>query len=211
MLRNLLAFFFCFGALPQLVEGAASQLISGLPSSYSPGQPTAFDVRLPAIDNLGSYNIDLVLESTSGTAGIDFFFDLAATEPAAANYVFPMSSSFFDAIHVDSAMRHRLTLSDFDVLGANVVAGQNDRVATVVLRTAAGFNGPLRLFIDTPSLILDTPAVAPTPVANFDAVQSAAAGAADLFPVPEPASVVSMVIGVALTFACWRRSRALAG
>jgi hypothetical protein len=183
---------------PQVL-GASLQLIEGLPSSYVPGQPVAFDVRLPAISNLGSYNIDLVLEGSSGVAGTDFFFDVAATFPAGTNYVFPSSANFFAAANVDLPTRHRITLTDFEIVGANVVPDQNDRVGTVVLRTVPGFDSPLSLFIDAPSLILDTPAMVPTPVSNYDAIRSdiAAAGPIGLLPVPEQRFVLNMMTGLA--------------
>jgi hypothetical protein len=147
-----------------------------------------FDVRLPAISNLGSYNIDLVLESTVGTAGVDFFFDVAATVPASMNYVFPSSANFFDAVNVDSQSRHRITLTDFDLVGIDVVPAANDRVAAVVIQTAATFSGQLALFADTDGLILDTPDITPTPVPGFDSLRSdiAEGGTSQLPAVPEP-------------------------
>jgi hypothetical protein len=179
------------GLVTRTVPGADIQLIEGLPSSYTPGQPVAFDVRLPAITELGSYNIDLVLESTSGTAGVDFFFDVAATAPTVTNYIFPSAVNFFDAVNIDSPSQHRITLTDFDVAGVNVIPGANDRVATVVFQTTSNFDGPLSVFVAAPLLILDTPNVVPTPVPSFDAIQDdiAAAGPIDLTPVPEPSTL----------------------
>lgn len=187
----------------------AVQLIEGLPNAFQPGTPITFDVRLPPISNLGAYNIDLVLESTAGTAGVDYFFDAAATVPAVTNYVFPTSANFFDAVNVDSPSRHRITLSDFDLSGVNILAGQNDRVATVVLRTEPDFGNPLSLFVDAPSLILDTPGVVPTPVSGFNTIQTdiASAGATGLLPVPEPKSAAAIIAGFALTLASCRRNR----
>src|SRR5687767_8394436 len=97
MLRILIfiAGYLCF--LAPYAFGASLQLIGGLPNSYVPGQPIAFDVRLPAVTNLGSYNVDVVLEASAGVAGTDFFFDVAATTAAATNYVFPSATSFFAA------------------------------------------------------------------------------------------------------------------
>jgi hypothetical protein len=150
-----------------------------------------FDVRLPAISNLGAYNIDLVLESSAGNAGTDFFFDVAATAPALTNYVFPSTANFLDATTVDSSMRHRITLTDFAFAGVNV-GGMNDHVATVLFRTTPLFKGPLRVFVDTPLLILDTPSAVPSPVPGFDVIRNdiAAAGAFELALVPEPSSLL---------------------
>jgi hypothetical protein len=208
MLRFLVSIILCLSVCAPFAIGGSLQLIEGLPESYIPGQPVVFDVRLPAISNLGSYNMDLVLESTTGTAGVDYFFDVAATLPAAASYVFPSSANFFDAVNVDSPTRHRLTLTDFDLAGVHVVADQNDQVATIVLRTSLGFNGPLSLFIDAPSLILDTSDVVPTPVPGFNTIQTdiAAAGRVDLAPVPEPRSIATMLAGLALLLGIRSRS-----
>jgi hypothetical protein len=191
MHRYLIAALVCLGWLTQSGRGDPFQPIVGLPHSYLPGEPVMFDVRLPAISNLGAYNIDLVLESSAGNAGTDFFFDVAATTPAVTSYVFPTTANFLDAATIDSSMRHRSTLTDFAFSGVNV-AGGNDHVATVIFRTTPLFNGPLRVFADTPLLILDTPSVVPTPVQGFDAIKNdiAAAGSFELMPVPEPSNLL---------------------
>src|SRR6185369_10844646 len=130
-----------------------------------------FDVVLPTISNLGSYNIDLLLESNTRTAGVDYFFDVAATVPAATHYVFPSATNYFDSVTVDSTTRDRITLTDFDLIGVNVAAGINDRVANVVFRTLATFHGTLSVSVDAPLLILDTPNEIPTPIEGFAALQ----------------------------------------
>jgi hypothetical protein len=194
------------GVLTLPAAGAPIQLIEGLPSEYKPGDPIAFEVRMPAITNLGSYNIDLVLESSTGTAGVDFYFDVAATQPASAHYVFLSTANFFDAANVDSASRHRLTLTDFDLEGMNAVPGTNDRVATVVLQTLSSFFGHLALSVDTEGLILDTPD-SPTPVSGFDTLQAdiAASGVSVIVPVPEP-SVAFMTAAAIIGALFWRGS-----
>jgi hypothetical protein len=201
------------GLVTPTVLAGGVQLIEGLPSSYTPGQPIAFDVHLPAITNLGSYNIDLVLESAAGTAGVDFFFDVAATVSAATNYVFTSPANFFDAANVDSAMRHRITLTDFDFVGVDVVPGSNDRVATVVFQTDATFAGTLELFVDADGLILDTPVVTPTPVPGFDTLRAdiAASEPIELDPIPEPSATVllawSFAVGCVTRWAIRRVSK----
>ena len=59
------------------------------------------------------------------------------------------------AANIDSPTRHRITLTDFNISGVNIVPDQNDQVATVILGTVPGFTSPLSLFIDAPSLLLD--------------------------------------------------------
>jgi len=198
MIRHLLLGALLLGTLALPAKSAPIQLIDGLPSSYTPGQPVTFDVHLPPISNLGSYNVDVVLESDTGIAGTDFYFDVAATTPAATNYVFPSSANFFDAANVDPVMRHRISLTDFDFTGVNVAPGTNDRVANVVFQTAPTFTGNLSLFVDADGLILDTPDIVPTPVPGFASLQAdiAASGPIELPAVPEPASVLMAGISV---------------
>jgi hypothetical protein len=201
MMRKLAIGLVCAAvAFGSSAAAAPLQLIVGAPDSYVPGQPVAFEVRLPAIANLGAYNIDLALESNAGTGGVDFYFDVAGTIPASANYVFPLAQNYFDAATTDSSTRHRLSLTDFDLAGVDVVPGANDRVATVTLRTSSTFNGPLSLFVDAPLLILDTPDIVPTAVVQFAAIQSdiAAAGPFELSAVPEPSALfLVLVMGAA--------------
>lgn len=199
MIRHLLMGLLCLAFLSLSVFGAPIQLMEGLPSSYTPGQPVTFDVRLPGMTNLGSYNIDLVLESSVGVAGTDFFFDVAATVPAPTNYVFPSSANFFDAANVESATRHRITLTDFDFIGVNVTPGTNDRVANIVFQTAPTFTGRLSLFVDADGLILDTPDVNPTAVPEYDAIQAGVAESApiQMEAVPEPTTISLLVLAVA--------------
>ena len=193
------------GLLALPVSAAPIQLIEGLPSFYVPGQPIAFEVRLPQVTNLGSYNIDLALETAAGTAGVDFYFDVGATMPAAANYVFPSSANFFDVVNVDFATRHRITLTDFDFVGVNVAPGINDRVAHVFINTASSLAGHLSLFVDPDGLILDTPDINPTPIGGFDTLKSgvAASGPIMLGPVPEPSAAA--LLAWALWGGCTRR------
>lgn len=170
--------------------------LTGLGGSYTPGATQTFQVSLPPIANLGSYNIDLLLTGASGTAGTDYFFDVAATIAASSGYVFASTANYFDAVNVDPPFTHRLTLSDFDLTGTNVVASVNDKVATVVIGTAAHFQGSLSLTVDTSGLILDTPDVVPTSVAGFAQIvgDTRAAGDYSLVAVPEPSTIVLVAL-----------------
>jgi hypothetical protein len=198
MSRYILAAVLCPALFAPPVFSAPFQPIVGLPPAYQPGGPVAFEVQLPAITDLGSYNIDLVVEGSVGIAGTDFFFDVGATGPASTNYVFPSTANFFDAENIDSPTQHRITLSDFDFVGVNVVPGTNDRVATVWLQTLASYTGSLNIFVDASNVILDTPDEEPTPVQGFAAIQAdiQEAGAVPLPVVPEPSSVA--IYGLAL-------------
>jgi hypothetical protein len=182
------------------------QPLVGAPNSYVPGESVMFDLRLPVMSALAAYDIDLVLEGTTGTAGVDFFFDVEATAPSSVNYVFSSAANYFDAAIVDGAARHVLTLTDFDFVGVNVSTGVNDRVATVVLRTLTTYRGVLNVWVNSPTLILDAPAIVPTPVAEFAGIQAAiaAAGPIVLTPVPEPFGLSLVASGFGMS---WTRRR----
>jgi hypothetical protein len=78
------------------------------------------------------------------------------------------------------------------------VSGANDQVAHVVLRTLPTFHAPLSVFVDAPSLILDTPDDVPTAVLGFDTIQAgtAEAGAVEVPSVPEPSAWVPAVLAL---------------
>ncbi|MEX2170230.1 MAG: hypothetical protein WD851_13035 [Pirellulales bacterium] len=182
----------------------------GLPTIYTPGSAIVFKVGLPAIANLGAYNVDLILTSDAGVAGIDYFFDVAATTPVAQDYVFPFTANYFDAANVDSPSQHRLTLTDFDLDGVDVVSGANEFLVVAVIRSADDFAGSLMLSVDVAGLILDTPSIVPTPVDGFDAIRAntEAGGPALLTAVPEPkalACALTVAGGLALMLVSCRR------
>jgi hypothetical protein len=104
-------------------------------------------------------------------------------------------------------MRHRITLTDFAFSGVNV-AGANDHVATVFFRTTPAFKSPLRVYVDTPLLILDRPIAVPTPVQGFDVIKNdiAAAGSLELVPVPEPSNLlIAASAFLTILIANWKR------
>ncbi|MCC9601046.1 PEP-CTERM sorting domain-containing protein [Stieleria sp. JC731] len=186
-----------FATLMSTAVSAAPVQLLYSNSAYTPGSSFTLSVGLPAATNLGSYQIDLLLSGNSGTAGVDYFFDLAGTDAAASGYVFPSDALFFDAVNTDSAMTQRLTLSDFDFTGVDVVPGTNSSVANVVVSTLPTYMGDLTFSVDAAALILDTPDLTPTPIDEFASIQ------ADTFAVlpqtisavPEPSSILLLVIG----------------
>lgn len=206
MIPRLLCTFLAWLALACPCAWAAPLFISGLSGSYVPGATIEFDVGLPPIVNLGAYNVDLALTSPSGVAGVDYFFDVVATVPSPSHYVFPSAVNYFDAANVDSPSQHRLTLSDFDFGGVDVVAGVNDLVAHVVIQTTTEFLGELSLSFDTDGLFLDTPELIPTSVEGFDTIKSdtTAAGASAILPVPEPSTLLMVLAGSLMFGMKWR-------
>lgn len=121
--------------------------LEGLPSSYSPGSSVQFDVKLTGATNLNSFNIGLILSSTSGIAGTDFYFqDPPATDrPSDADntYVFDedlVASPPFGFFAAPALLGNQaiLTLSDFLSSGElALVQSPNTIVAHVTLATTS--------------------------------------------------------------------------
>tara|TARA_R110002049_G_scaffold309268_1_gene519577 strand:+ start:110676 stop:111290 length:615 start_codon:yes stop_codon:yes gene_type:complete len=180
-------------------------------STFTPGTPLGFSVETPAATNLGSYQFDILLSGTSGTAGLDYFVNLDATTAATNGYIFNSSASFFDSVNLDSPTTQRLTLTDFDFAGVNVVPGINNIVASAVISTRPSYRGNLTLSIDATALILDTPNATPTPVAEFAMIQADTALLAPITvtttAIPEPSS--SFAIAIGLSVLATRRRQAI--
>lgn len=187
---------------------AAPISMKGLGETYTPGNSFSFEVSLPEIQNLGAYNIDLLLSSNSGVAGVDYFFDVDATIPAPSMYVFPTSPNFFDAALVDSFSAHRLTLTDFNFSGVEVLSDVNDLVAIVTIGIESSFQGDLMLSFDIDGLFLDTPAILPTSVSEFDDIRTntEALEPVILTLIPEPSGCVLFAIG-AMFFAVQHKQK----
>ena len=190
----------------------SSQLHAGAielvyPGGFAPGVPFTVAVIMPEATNLGAYNIDILLTGSSGQAGTDFYFDLTATNAAATGYVFPATDFFATASNLDSASTERLTLTDNDFVGANVISGINSAVADVVVNTVPGYSGVLTLMVDGNALVLDTPDLTPTPVAEFNSilVDTITADPLTITNVPEPNAAAAL--SITLFFACQRRRR----
>ena len=207
-MRRLYLAIALLGWFPPAALAGPFEWFDGLPNTYLPGATIGFDLRLPALTNLGVYNIDLVLESSTGIAGEDFFFDVVSTTPSTSAYLFPTTDYFFDAVNIEPPTRHRITLTDFYLPGADIVPGLNDLVAHVVLGTSSSFSGAINLSVDASALILSIPAATPSPVDGFLVVQSgiAAAGPLEIMPVPEPSGGCLIIIGLLVGCSCRRSS-----
>ncbi len=177
-------------------------LLEDVPTTYVPGEPIEFQLRLPAISNLGAYQIDVLVESSAGTAGVDFTFDLPSASAATSGYVFSSSANFAAATNVEGPNRQRLTLTDFFLDGTDVVPGGNDLISTIVLQLSASLRASLNIKVDASSLILDTPQLAPTSVPEFQFIQNGifASGAATLRAVPEPSAMWLLFSGLVAIF-----------
>jgi hypothetical protein len=197
---------------------SASPLLSmeGLPSTYVPGESITFNVTLTGATNLGSYFTELLLEAPGGVTGSDVWFEVPAAP--ASRYVFLADSANFAASAAKFGQRYALSISDLhdadgdgDLEGVDALAGVNDRIAAVTIRTSPSLTGQLMLSIDATSLELDTPAVDgagnPVPVSGFSGLVAslAAAGPSRVDQVPEPSSLA--LLGALAGLASRRRWR----
>ena len=126
---------------------AQAGLITVSPPStqFEAGQVFDFTLSMPDLTNLTAYEVSLQLTSTTGTAGVDYFFVDATA--ASSNYLFASSGNFAATPVTDSSSRSRITLSDFDDnFGTDIVAGVNDQVATIQIGTASGFLSEIQRF-----------------------------------------------------------------
>lgn len=186
--------------------GGSSSFLDG----YLPGQTNSFLFRLPAMTDLGAYNIELLLTSPTGAAGTDFYFDAGVTTPASSGYVFPTSENFFASTNVLSGNRHSLTLSDFSLTGVDVLEGANDAVAIVAFRTSPLFTGVLSLSLEEGTFQLDIPNSSGTAVPEFAAVRGAVAADVNgnLHAVPEPVGIILGMAALPLgLLRLWARDR----
>lgn len=179
--------------------GATVRFIDILSTTYTPGTPYNLKVALPGMTNLASYQIDVKMSSTSGVAGIDYYFTGFIPSPPVGGgltrgYVFPSFANFAKAINTTPS-ETVISLTDFnfdgtDIVGVNVVPNANDLLGELTLMTLPSFSGNLALSFDPNNLILDTPAVPPASVSEFSQIQTELAGQSVLnlttTAVPEP-------------------------
>jgi hypothetical protein len=191
-----LGIYLCSRTVMALPVSEPIDLLENVPTTYVPGESVEFQDKLPALSNLGAYQVDLLVESATALAGVDFSFDLPSINIADSDYVFMSSDFFAAATNLEGANRQRLTLTDFELAGIDVVPNVNDLIGTIVLRTFKSLNAVLEIKVDAQSLILDTPQVVPTSVLEFQFIQNGvlASGPIKLRPVPEPTTVCLLIV-----------------
>lgn len=175
-------------------------------TEYTAGQTFEFTLEMPDVTDLFAYEVSLHLTSSSGIAGIDYYFVDAS--PASTNYLFASATNFADTTAIDSPSLARITISDIDDnLGTNVVSGINDQVANIRLMTASGFTDNLELSVDVGGLFLDDINLSSVAEFNsiFDATSSAGSTTISPSAVPEPS--VSLIAIAGCIVLALRRSR----
>ena len=192
--------------------------VSGFPTTYTPGSTFAFDVELSDVADLNAYDVGLELNSSKGTAGVDFYFEGSPVTyrppDSARRYVFDSGLSVAPVGFVATADKilstntTLLNLSDFLPSGQFVSdAGQYNTLASVVIGTTPAA-GDLTLSFDGRVFELLAP--------NGQAVPGYSTLAANLgsfnpqpaiAQVPEPASLTllcaALLVGLAVGLAAY--------
>jgi len=192
-------------------------------ATYVPGGTVDLDVRLSGASDLGSYNIEVLLEDSDGllpggqAAGNFWLVDLLpdvgspadpadlniATRPEDAAYVFGANTDPTTRLTYEGvALGYGIGLSDYgydENLPAPFYAADTDPdqqvLATFRVETGPQFAGTLRLSFDADFLFIDDPDG--IPVADLDPIVLADY---ELFlpVVPEPATLLLLAAGAAL-------------
>jgi hypothetical protein len=190
------------GAAPAL---AAPMLSIESPSSYTPGGVFQCQILLTGADNLADFTLNLTLSGASGTAGTDYFFQDAA-QPA-LRYVFLGQTTL--GFSRSSTGGAAITVGDSlaSLTGeVSSVAGVNDRLATLTVKTSAAMTGSLVLSFDTAHLVLDTSAVPPASIPGYSGMVSSLQPMS-VVAVPEPATLVLLAGGVCVSYLRHRKRR----
>jgi hypothetical protein len=176
---------------------AAPVTLSFSSNTYVPGEDIVFDIQLPTITNLATYNVDVVIEGVGAIAGNEFRVVNDKVVPATTTYVFGSSARFALAVNTASINQVIVTTTDFVDAGTDVVVGVNDAIATVRVDTLPSFRGDLVFSVDADQLILDQfdpVGFAFEPVAEFGAIQTATRVTSPIriTAVPEPGSCLAL-------------------
>jgi hypothetical protein len=189
--------------------------VNGFPTAYTPGGTITFQVELSGATDLNAYDVGMELNSSKGTAGMDFYFEGSPETfrpPDGSNsYVFDsdlgVSAPFGFVAAPDTIAGTNtalLSLSDFLASGQSVPdASPETMLATVAVKTTPAA-GNLTLSFDPSVLELLNPAYQTVPGTVISPTYTAT--------VPEPSSFA--LLGAALAgalaarrLACRRSSK----
>lgn len=175
-------------------------------TTYVPGESIELRVELPAISNLASYTIDVLVDSPGGVAGVDFDIDESASGNDTGSPVFVDATNFDQFVGVDAGRLFYSVGNFIDPDSTDITPGVNDVAAVFTLTTEASLSGPLSISIDADNLILDQPGLPFQSVDGFDGIiaDTVAIAPVVLTAVPEP-SVVAGLVFVIGSFGSRRR------
>jgi hypothetical protein len=193
----LLLLCLAIGPLAPSFAAAANISITGKPAEFNPGESFDIFVRVDDVTDLAFYGVDLSLESTSGTPGVDF--SMEATRPPDGDYVFGSGADPFNffANAFTAGPIAILAISDFldDPLGSVDVPPAPSLIARVTIHTSANV-GDLKIGFDF--VDLGDPAGGIIPAMTF--------GDGTIPAIPEPSTWLLALLAFGALFV-GRRSR----
>lgn len=119
-------------------------LVEGMPGTYTPGQSFTFDLRVPLLPDLTSYNLQLLF-GTQVTDPSLLAFPTVASPPPVGRYVFTSNANFeFTYESFPGTSEVSLTFSDFN---SPIVArpGINDTLVRITVIPGADLTGPIKI------------------------------------------------------------------
>ena len=198
MFKNSLVMTLVFAAVsakPALAD--TLPLISGAPSTYTPGTPFSFEITVPQINGLSSFNVNLLFNATSQNLA-------ASATPNSSSYVFTTTSGFTPNPALSSAgpgpTQISLEFGDSTSTPVNTTTGVNDVLGVVTVNPAANLTGPITVSFNVGTNVnyfsegFDFPG-GPVTIAQ---------GSPPPASVPAPTGLVSLAIG-AFVLAVWIR------
>jgi hypothetical protein len=181
-------------------------LLEGVPETYSPGTAFSFTVRVPALNDLASYSLDLVFGTEVADPPLFASASAALTTADGGRYVFPSNAGFQSTLTTfDGGTSILLTLADSGAL-SNTVPGANDTLALVTVTPGADFKGPITISLGADTLFdANFESGVPPGFEPITVTQADGNGGGDPNPVPAPPGAALFALGA---LALVRRARA---
>jgi hypothetical protein len=130
---------------PAQAKADTLPLVDGVPATYTPGQSFTFTLRVPAMPDLTSYNLDITFDTSIANPPLVAFPTVATPSNTGEGYVFTSNANFnytFDT-PLGSSTR-TLTISDFNS-AVTTVKGTNDLLGTVTVSPGSNFTGDINI------------------------------------------------------------------
>jgi len=189
MLRMPFAVAVAFAALTAGTSRAdVIPLFNDVPATYIPGTPFTFQIIVPEVNGLNSFNVDLIFDTAVTSPDIT-----VSAAPLASQYVFPTTSGFTTSSFTGPGPNEVSVLfSDSAITPVTTVTGVNDLLGVVTVSPGADLTGPITISFDSSSGVnyfTEGFDVLPDPVTVDQGMPPPPT-------VPTPAGWLSMAIGV---------------
>lgn len=168
-------------------------LLEGVPGTYSPGTAFTFTVRVPALNDLSLYSLDLVFGTELSDPPLFAQASAALTTANGGRYVFPSNAGFQSTLtNFAGGTDILLTLADSGPL-TNTTVGANDTIALVTVTPGTAFSGAITISLGSDTLVsANFEDGTPPP---FEPITITQAGGGDPNPVPAPPGVALFALG----------------